>query len=58
MDADLIMLSLSTHEPHFYIFRETIMAPQDKKCSFCRESGHFFTECPSKQGANFNFGGP
>ncbi len=63
MDADLIMLGLATHEPHFYIIRETIMAPQDKKCTICKESGHFFTECTfslnigtGKKEANF--GGP
>lgn len=39
------------------------MAPQDKKCTICKESGHFFTECTfslnigtGKKEANF--GGP
>ena len=34
-DADLIMLGLSSHDPHFYIFRETVMGNQEKKCTKC-----------------------
>ena len=34
-DADLIMLGLSTHEPYFYIIRETFMAKDDKFCTSC-----------------------
>ena len=44
-DADLIMLGLSTHEPWFYILRETIMQPNDKQCSACGSNGHFYTDC-------------
>ena len=39
------MLGLSTHEPYFYIIRETIVTPQDKNCTICGQNGHFFTEC-------------
>jgi 5'-3' exoribonuclease 2 len=44
-DADLIMLGLSTHEPYFYIIRETIMQANEKNCTLCGKSGHFFTDC-------------
>lgn len=44
-DADLIMLGLSTHEPHFYILRESLTQDKDKKCKRCHQSGHFTHEC-------------
>jgi 5'-3' exoribonuclease 2 len=34
-DADLIMLSLITHEPHFFIIRESLNENLWKKCDFC-----------------------
>ena len=34
-DADLIMLSLITHEPHFYLIRESLNDNQWKKCDLC-----------------------
>lgn len=46
-DADLIMLGLSTHEPHFCILREQFMGQSDKKCSNCNEMGHLNSECKS-----------
>jgi 5'-3' exoribonuclease 2 len=42
------MLGLSTHEPYFYIVREQVITAEDKRCKFCGEQGHFFTECPKK----------
>ena len=44
-DADLIMLGLSTHEPHFYILREAVLQEKDKKCRRCGQSGHLAHEC-------------
>lgn len=53
-DADLIMLGLSTHEPHFCILREAFVNTYDKKCTQCGEQGHLVNECPqilAKEGA-------
>ncbi|CAK72332.1 unnamed protein product (macronuclear) [Paramecium tetraurelia] len=43
------MLGLSTHEPYFYVIRETIMANDDKQCSICQQKGHFFTDCKKRE---------
>jgi len=46
-DADLIMLGLSTHEPHFFILREAVMNVRDMKCHKCGKAGHMAAECGS-----------
>ncbi|KAN0097273.1 XRN 5'-3' exonuclease N-terminus domain containing protein [Tylopilus felleus] len=47
LDADLIMLALATHEPHFRVLREDVFA-QDKStaCRICGEEGHYAAQCP------------
>jgi 5'-3' exonuclease len=40
------MLSLITHEPHFFIIRESLNENIWKKCEFCGGNGHMREECP------------
>lgn len=48
LDADLIMLSLATHEPHFKVLREDVNFSNKKSDSSCRNcggAGHYASNC-------------
>lgn len=48
LDADLIMLSLATHEPHFRVLREDVFFQGDKgkgKCKNCGADDHISANC-------------
>jgi 5'-3' exoribonuclease 2 len=47
LDADLIMLGLATHEPHFRVLREDVFfdSGKDKKCTRCGRKGHIRPNC-------------
>ncbi|KFY44765.1 hypothetical protein V495_03267 [Pseudogymnoascus sp. VKM F-4514 (FW-929)] len=47
LDADLIMLGLATHEPHFRVLREDVFFQDSKArtCRLCNQKGHEAREC-------------
>jgi 5'-3' exoribonuclease 2 len=47
LDADLIMLSLATHEPYFRVLREDVFydSGKDKVCTRCGRKGHIRNNC-------------
>ncbi|XP_064621509.1 5'-3' exoribonuclease 2-like [Lineus longissimus] len=55
-DADLIMLGLATHEPHFTIIREEFKPNKPHSCDLCGQFGHEMKECnglpKEKEGEN------
>lgn len=58
LDADLIMLGLATHEPHFRVLREDVFANDTKPghCRICNQPGHIAAECkgvPAKKQGDF-----
>ncbi|CAH0550389.1 unnamed protein product [Brassicogethes aeneus] len=44
-DADLIMLGLATHEPHFTIIREEFKPNKPRPCEICGQVGHEMKDC-------------
>ncbi|KAK4179995.1 exoribonuclease 2 [Triangularia setosa] len=47
LDADLIMLGLATHEPHFRVLREDVFAQDSRPrlCKLCGQKGHDAANC-------------
>ncbi len=47
LDADLIMLGLATHEPHFRVLREDVFFQESKArtCRVCGQKGHLAAQC-------------
>jgi 5'-3' exoribonuclease 2 len=47
LDADLIMLGIATHEPHFRVLREdvNIRDAKAKTCRLCGQQGHYAENC-------------
>ena len=47
LDADLIMLGLATHEPHFRVLREDVFFQSNapNACRICGQVGHKAAEC-------------
>ncbi|KAK4687679.1 5'-3' exoribonuclease 2, partial [Tremellales sp. Uapishka_1] len=52
LDADLIMLALATHEPHFRVLREDVFfqgGKDSQACKICGENGHFAANCKGEK---------
>ena len=49
-DADLIMLSLIMHEPHFFVIRESLNDKYYLVCQHCGRHGHSSEECDNVTG--------
>ncbi|RVX66007.1 5'-3' exoribonuclease 2 [Exophiala mesophila] len=47
LDADLIMLGIATHEPHFRVLREDVNVrdAKAKTCKLCGQQGHYAENC-------------
>ncbi|THH12914.1 hypothetical protein EW146_g7247 [Bondarzewia mesenterica] len=46
LDADLIMLALATHEPHFRVLREDVFSQSNSTaCRLCGQEGHYAAQC-------------
>ncbi|OAP59339.1 5'-3' exoribonculease Dhp1 [Fonsecaea erecta] len=47
LDADLIMLGIATHEPHFRVLREDVDVrdAKAKTCRLCGQQGHYAENC-------------
>ena len=47
LDADLIMLGIATHEPHFRVLREDVSVgdAKAKVCKLCGQPGHYADQC-------------
>ncbi|KAI0921449.1 hypothetical protein AcW1_004581 [Taiwanofungus camphoratus] len=51
LDADLIMLSLATHEPHFRVLREDVFFQEGSRtaCRICGQEGHYAAQCTGEK---------
>ncbi|KAI5122154.1 hypothetical protein M0805_007053 [Coniferiporia weirii] len=51
LDADLIMLSLATHEPHFRVLREDVFFQDTSPtaCRICGQEGHYAAQCTGEK---------
>jgi len=51
LDADLIMLALATHEPHFRVLREDVFFQEARTrlCKLCGQKGHDAYHCKGQE---------
>ncbi|KAJ6627544.1 XRN 5'-3' exonuclease N-terminus-domain-containing protein [Mycena sp. CBHHK59/15] len=50
LDADLIMLGIATHEPHFWVLREDVFADANNTaCRKCGQEGHYAALCTATE---------